>query len=85
MIDAPTLFDKTVDALRDEAERLEHIQGQISADDMALKFADDWCKLNSWQKAQFFSGDKRFHFAGYVRSIQPKANGRKIQFYRTLD
>ena len=32
MIDAPTLFDKTVDALRDEAERLEHIQGQISAD-----------------------------------------------------
>jgi hypothetical protein len=85
MNDVPTLFDMTLDQLRDEAECLEHLQGSISADDMWLKYSWYWEGLNSWEKSQFFSGDKRFHFAGYKRSIQPKANGRKIQFYRTLD
>jgi hypothetical protein len=75
----------TLDALRDEAERLEHLQGSISADDMFLKYEEDWAKLNSWEKAQFFSRDKRFHFAGWKKSIQPNANGRHIMYYKTLD
>lgn len=72
----------TLNELRYRAEVISHLQGSVSADDMFLKYPDDWAGLNSWEKGKFFSGDKRFIFAGYKVSIQPKANGRRIMFYR---